>query len=107
MFEDIPPGSVIERQQVNVIVAFDAGTTNLIDTGWKGGASADPDGFSSDVAAGSIALIRANVLNPRILADDVDPTPAREQVVAQYDGTGTAVTVGEAEVTIWFTPQGL
>ncbi len=107
VFDDIPPGAVIERQQVNIITAFDGGTTNVIDTGWKGGAAADPNGFGAAIAAGSIALIRANVLNPRVLTDDVDPTPAKEQVVAQYDSTGTTPTAGEAEITIWFTPLGL
>ena len=52
----IPGGSMVIRGGVVVTTAFNAGSTNVLDIGTV----ADPDGFATDLALGTIGVIVAD-----------------------------------------------
>jgi hypothetical protein len=82
----VPANSYVLRGGVVVKTAFDAGTTNVLDIG----TAADPDGFATDLALGTIGVI---------VADEMATTndaycAAATKIVATVDLTGTAATAG-------------
>lgn len=94
----IPAGSFVRAVTVDVITAFNAGTTNVLEVG----TAADPDGFatSTDIAAGATGL-----KGPLKGAQSGDRLTADTPVVVKYSPTGTAATAGEAQVLVEFYPH--
>ena len=91
----LPAGAVILRAvsgaQVNV--AFNAGTTNVIDIG----TTANDDLFATDLAGGTIAFVPFDEAVTQLLAADTTFT-------ATYAQTGTAATAGSARIVISYIP---
>lgn len=93
----VPAGAVILKPAsgVQVVTAFNAGTSNVLDIG----TTADADLFGTDLALGSanfVALDEA-IGGYRVDSDaTITATPAL---------TGTAATAGEAEVLIAYIPD--
>jgi len=82
----IPAGALVISAGVAIVTAFNAASTNVIDIG----TSADPDGFATDLAAGTVGLI---VWDELATSNDVYQT-ADTTIVASYAQTGTAATAG-------------
>jgi hypothetical protein len=77
---------------VQVITAFNAVTTNLLDIGITG----TLERFASDLALGTVAFVPIDVTTAlRVMAVD---TP----IIATVAMSGTAATTGEAEIVIAF-----
>ena len=89
----LPAGATILKplSGVNVDVAFDAGSTNVLDIG----TDANDDLYGTDLALGSIAFVP--------LDEAVAMTVASETTItATVAQTGTAATEGTAEVVICY-----
>lgn len=94
----IPAGSVIIKPMsgVSVNVAFNAGTTNVLDIGRSaatGGVSADDDFYATDLAMGTIAFVPLDEAVTMAVAADTT-------ITATLALSGTAATAGSAEVFI-------
>lgn len=92
----LPAGATILKplSGVNVDVAFDAGTTNVLDIG----TSANDDLYGTDLALGSIAFVALD--EAVAMTVDADTT-----ITCTVDLTGTAATAGAAEVVIAYVPD--
>lgn len=92
----IPAGSTILKplSGVNVDVAFDAGTTNVLDVG----TSANDDLYATNLALGSIAFVPLDEAVAMTVSADTT-------LIATVDLTGTAATAGQAEVIIAYIPD--
>ena len=93
----LPAGAVIIKPMsgVAVHVAFNAGTTNVLDIGTP----ANDDLYGTDLALGSIAFVP--------LDEAVSMTVAADTLVtATVDLTGTAATTGSATVIIAYVIPG-
>ena len=94
----LPLGAVVEKVQVLVTTAFDAGTTNPLDVGTSSNNDAFIDSTASDVdltATGSTFVWRG--------ADDVEAISADTVVYVTYIPTGSAATAGAAEIIVFYT----
>ena len=89
----LPAGATILKplSGVNVDVAFDAGSTNVLDIG----TDANDDLYGTDLALGSIAFVPLD----EAVAMTVASATTITATVAQ---TGTAATEGTAEVVICY-----
>ena len=91
----LPAGAVILRAisgaQVNV--AFNAGSTNVIDIG----TTANDDLFATDLAGGTIAFVPFDEAVTQLLAADTTFT-------ATYAQSGGAATAGSARIVISYIP---
>lgn len=93
----LPAGAVILKPMsgVAVHVAFNAGTTNVLDIG----TAANDDLYGTDLALGSIAFVP--------LDEAVSMTVAADTLVtATVDLTGTAATTGSGTVIIAYVIPG-
>jgi hypothetical protein len=95
----VPAGSYVVRGGVVVKVAFDAGTTNVLDIG----TASDDDGFATNLALGTIGVIVADEMattNDAYCSTDT-------QILATVDLTGTAATAGTAMAWVeYIVPMG-
>jgi len=82
-----PIGATVIRGGVVVSQAFNAGTTNVLDLG----TAADPDGFATDLALGTVGVIPTDEM---ATSNDAGPYAADTELVAVVDLTGTAATTG-------------
>lgn len=94
----IPAGSVIIKPMsgVSVNVAFNAGTSNVLDIGRSaatGGVAADDDFYATDLAMGTIAFVPLDEAVTMAVAADTT-------ITATLALAGTAATTGSAEVFI-------
>lgn len=92
----IPAGATILKplSGVSVDVAFDAGTTNVLDIG----TDANDDLYGTDLALGSIAFVPID--------EAVSMTVSSDTVVTATVGLdGTAATAGAGEVIIAYVPD--
>lgn len=99
----LPSGALILKPQsgVYVNVAFNAGTSNVIDIGTNGGGSSatdDPDLYGTDMALGSIAFVALDEAVTMVVPDDT-------KITASVALAGTAATAGSAEVVIAYIPD--
>lgn len=92
----MPPGSIVIGAGVVISTAFNATSSNVIDIG----TNADPDGFATDLAAGTIGLI---VWDELATSNDLYTT-TDVTVVCSYAQTGTAATAGVGHVFVQFIP---
>lgn len=83
----VPAGGSVIRGGVVVSTAFNAGSTNVLDIG----TSADPDGFATDLALGTIGVIAADEM---ATTNDAGPYTSDTEIVAVVDLTGTAASAG-------------
>lgn len=92
----LPAGAQIVKpiSGAAVNVAFNAGTTNVIDIG----TSADPDFFATNLAAGSIAFVPIDEAVTNLVAADTT-------ITATVELAGTAATAGAAEILIAYIPD--
>jgi hypothetical protein len=93
----LPAGAQILYATVNIITAFNAGTTNVLTVG-QNSSSYNDIVASGDVAPGSTGstmCLRGADLN---ITSDV-------QVNATYTQTGTAATAGQAVIVITYAPS--
>lgn len=95
----VPAGSYVLRGGVVVKVAFNAGSTNVLDIG----TSSDDDGFATDLALGTIGVIVADEMattNDAYCSTDTT-------ILATVDLTGTAATTGTGMAWVEFVmPMG-
>jgi len=93
----LPAGAVIIKPMsgVAVHVAFNAGTTNVLDIG----TAANDDLYGTDLALGSIAFVPLDeAVSMAVAADTL--------VTATVDLTGTAATTGSGTVIIAYVLPG-
>lgn len=88
----IPAGAMVIRGGVVVTTAFNAGSTNVLDIGTV----ADPDGFATDLALGTIGVIVADEM---ATTNDAYVT-VDTQINIVVDLTGTAATAGAGRAWI-------
>lgn len=91
----LPAGAKVVDFKLDVVTAFNAGTTNVLDIG----TTADDDLFVNDAAVGTAVhatctLVAAN------LASIINIGTSDVQVTATYVPSGTAATAGSATVTV-------
>lgn len=93
----LPAGAVIVKPMsgVAVHVAFNAGTTNVLDIG----TAADTDLYATDLALGSIAFVALDEAVSMTVAADTE-------VKFVVDLTGTAATAGSATAIIAYVLPG-
>lgn len=93
----LPAGAVIIKPMsgVSVHVAFNAGTTNVLDIG----TAANDDLYGTDLALGSIAFVPLDEAVSLAVAEDT-------LITATVDLTGTAATAGSATVIIAYVIPG-
>lgn len=89
----LPAGAIVLRGTAIVSTAFNAGTSNVLDIG----TSADPDGFATDLALGTIGNIVADEMAS---TNDQGPLSADTTITATPALAGTAATAGTATVVI-------
>ena len=94
----VPLGAVVIRGGIVVSTAFNAGTTNVADLG----TAADPDGFATDLALGTIGVIVADEM---ATTNDAGPYAADTEIKVTVDLTGTAATAGAGEAWVEFIPD--
>jgi hypothetical protein len=91
----VPAYATIDNAYVIVSTAFNAATTNTIDIG----TSADPDGFATALALGTIGKIAADEM---ATSNDLGPFTADTTIVCVPTTTGTAASAGVARVVVTF-----
>lgn len=92
----LPAGAQIIKPMsgVAVAVAFNAGTTNVIDIG----TAATGDLYATDLALGAINFVPLDELvNMRVTVDT--------DIYATVQLTGTAATAGDGEVVVAYVPN--
>lgn len=94
----VPAGAIVINAGVIVKTAFNAGSTNVLDIGTE----ADPDGFATDLALGTVGRVLADEL---ATSNDLGPYSADTTLVCVVDLTGTAATTGEGEVFVEYIPD--
>lgn len=94
----VPAGAIVINAGVVVSTAFNAGSTNVLDIGTE----ADPDGFATDLALGTIGRVPADEL---ATSNDIGPYAADTTLVAVVDLTGTAATAGAGEIYVEYIPD--
>lgn len=94
----IPAGSIVIEAGVVVSTAFNAGSTNVLNMGTE----ADPDGFATEYALGTVGVIKDDsaIATSNDAYVTVDTT-----IVAAVDLTGTAATTGVAHAWIAYIPN--
>jgi hypothetical protein len=90
-----PVGATVIRGGVVVSTAFNAGSTNVLDIG----TAADPDGFATDLALGTIGVISADEM---ATTNDAGPFTSDTQIVCVVDLTGTAASAGVGRAWVEF-----
>jgi hypothetical protein len=92
----LPAGAIVEKVQVKVTTAFNAGTTNQLDVGVSGNDDSLVDYTETDVdltATGSTFIWRG--------ADET--FSADTPIYVKYTETGTAASAGAATVIVFYT----
>lgn len=92
----LPKGAVIDYVKIDVTVAFDAGTTNVIDVG----SGADADALVNDAAGGTIARLFPT---QNVTTTLYTPLTTETDVTATYAQTGDAATEGTAYITVYYS----
>jgi hypothetical protein len=95
----LPAGAAVIRGGVVVTTAFNAGTSNVLDIGFRNavdGTSDDTDEYATDLALGTAGVIAADEL--ATAADAY--TASGAEVVATPALTGTAATAGSGIVWV-------
>lgn len=91
----VPVGATVIRGGVVVSTAFNAGTGNVLDIG----TAADPDGFATDLALGTIGVIAADEM---ATTNDAGPFTSDTQIVCVPALSGTAATAGVGRAWVEF-----
>lgn len=91
----VPIGATVIRGGVVVSTAFNAGTGNVLDIG----TAADPDGFATDVALGTIGVISADEM---ATTNDAGPFTSDTEIVCVPALSGTAATAGVGRAWVEF-----
>ena len=95
----VPPGAAVIRGGAVVTTAFNAGTSNVLDIGFRNagdGTAADTDEFATNLALGTEGVIVADEM---ATAGDAY-FPAGAEIVATPALAGTAATAGAAVVWV-------
>ncbi len=90
-----PIGATAIRGGVVVSTAFNAGTGNVLDIG----TAADPDGFATDLALGTIGVISADEM---ATTNDAGPYTTDTEIVCVPALSGTAATAGVGRAWVEF-----
>jgi hypothetical protein len=95
----VPAGGYVVRGGVVVKVAFNAGTTNVLDIG----TAADDDGFATDLALGTIGVIATD----EMATTNDAYCSADTEIKCTVDLTGTAASAGTAMAWVeYILPMG-
>lgn len=91
----VPSGATILKaiSGVQVNVAFNAGSTNVIDVG----TTANDDLYATDLAGGSIAFVPLDEAVTQVLSEDTTFT-------VTYAQSGTAASAGSGKAVICYIP---
>lgn len=92
----IPANALVLRVGVRIDTAFNAGTTNTLDVGYVGAATA----YFGAQAAGSQAVAVATITFANQNPSAVAPTP----IFVRYNTAGTAASAGAATVWVEYAP---
>ena len=95
----LPAGAVILRTSVNVVTAFNAGTTNVLSVGIEPTTFADI-AASASIIPGTVGL-KVNI-EPTAAGLASVPLAADSQLGVLYTQTGTPATAGQAVVIVEF-----
>jgi len=97
----IPEGALIMQpiSGAHVVTAFDAGSTNTLNIGADDG-NDDPDEFMTLGALGTVGFVAADEGATGLFRATADT-----EITATVVLTGTAATVGEAEIVIAYIPD--
>ena len=90
----LPAGALVIGAGAYIVTVFNAASTNVIDIGTSG----DPDGFATDLAAGTVGNI---VWDELATSNDLYAT-TEVTVTANYAQTGTAATTGSAIIYVTY-----
>ena len=93
----VPAGARVLRATAIVTEAFNAGTSNVLDIG----TTADPDGFATDIALGTIGNIAADEMattNDQVASVDTG-------IIATVALSGTAATAGAADIVVEYIAE--
>ena len=94
----VPAKASIVGGGVVVATAFNAGTGNVLDIGFRNsgdGTTADPDDYATDLALGTVGVIVADAL-----ATATGYHAEGAEITCSVDLTGTAATAGAGEVWV-------
>lgn len=97
----LPPGAIVVGGGVVVDAAFNAGTANVLDIGFRNagdGTAADDDEFATDLAIGSVGY---KVMDETATAGDLW-FPSGAEVTATLALSGTAATAGAGFVIVQY-----
>lgn len=97
----LPQSGVIDTIQVITTTAFNAGTTNQFDIGFRNrgdGVVDDADGLAADVDVSGVGVDTADLTSTANLA-----FTGGGEVTALVDLTGTAPTTGSARIVVKYT----
>ena len=93
--ESLPMGAFIISVTVEIVTAFNAGTTNVLTIGTNG-----PANYNNIVASGDVTPGTPGVTQPTRGLGRSLAAAAETPVFAKYTQTGTAATQGQAVVVI-------
>jgi hypothetical protein len=97
--QTLPKGAQLIGTDVNIVTAFNAGTTNVLTVGSTGVFTEIV--AAADVTEGTVALTQN--IKPTGIA--LVPLAADLPVYVQYTQTGTAASAGQAVVVIKYIPN--
>ena len=98
----IPAGASVIGGGVHIVTAFDDGTADTLDVGFKDGSSTDdPNGYATLLDLTAVGFI---VLDELAATTNIQQT-ADTTVTCIYNGTDNDATAGVADVIITFIPD--
>lgn len=97
----LPAGAQVTSTSVNVLVVFNAVTTNVLTAGINGPSTNNNLVAAGDVDEASVAL--TNGIKPTGTA--LVPLAADSDILVMYTQTGTAATTGQAVIIVKYTPN--
>ncbi|NDB57719.1 hypothetical protein EB001_04675 [bacterium] len=95
----LPPNAQIVNVHIDVLTAFDAGTTNQISVGYTGGTTTAYVVGTNVNAYGRQGINTTGVLSAW---DPLVPADSEVNVTCTYIKSGTAPTAGDARITVLY-----
>lgn len=98
----IPAGAIVKDANATVTTAFDSGTSDLLDIGFRNagdGTTDDPNEFATAVSIATAGQVQSDEL---ATAGDLY-FPEGAEIVATWTAAGTAATAGNAYVEVFYT----
>lgn len=97
----IPANAVVIEVGINVTTAFNAGTNDLIDIGYRNAGDATSDDVDEFATSVDVSAVGRKAVDTAINTAAETYFPEGAEIVATYSQTGAAATAGAAKV--WIT----